>query len=64
MTLDTVPVVVVGGGPAGATTATILAQAGIEVRILERESFPRFHVGESLLTETYWILSALESWSS
>ena len=42
-------VVVIGGGPAGASAATILAQAGRRVMLLEKERFPRFHVGESLL---------------
>jgi flavin-dependent dehydrogenase len=42
-------VAVVGGGPAGATTAALLARAGLEVACFERERFPRFHVGESLL---------------
>jgi len=42
-------VAVVGGGPAGATAATLLARAGLEVACFERERFPRFHVGESLL---------------
>ncbi len=42
-------VLVVGGGPAGATVATLLAQAGIDVTLLERETFPRYHIGESLL---------------
>jgi len=46
--------VVVGGGPAGSTAAAVLAQAGIHTLILEREEFPRFHIGESLMTETYW----------
>lgn len=41
--------IVVGGGPAGSTTATRLAQGGRRVVLLERESFPRFHIGESLL---------------
>lgn len=41
--------VVIGGGPAGSTVATRLAQAGRNVVILEREKFPRFHIGESLL---------------
>lgn len=41
--------VVIGGGPAGSTAATALARAGRRVVLLEREKFPRFHVGESLL---------------
>ena len=39
----------VGGGPAGSTTANLLAQAGHDVLVLEKETFPRFHIGESLL---------------
>ena len=42
-------VIVVGGGPAGSSAATVLAAAGLKVLVLEREHFPRFHVGESLL---------------
>ena len=42
-------VLVVGGGPAGSTVATLLAQHGLHVAVFEREHFPRFHVGESLL---------------
>jgi flavin-dependent dehydrogenase len=41
--------VVIGGGPAGSTVATVLARASRRVLVLEKERFPRFHVGESLL---------------
>ena len=52
-------VVVIGGGPAGSTTSTILAQQGCRVELFERERFPRFHIGESLIPETYWVLKRL-----
>jgi flavin-dependent dehydrogenase len=42
-------VIVVGGGPAGSTAANFLAHKGHDVLLLEREVFPRFHIGESLL---------------
>src|SRR5579884_1268011 len=42
-------VLMIGGGPAGSTTATLLAREGIDVTLLEREVFPRYHIGESLL---------------
>jgi halogenation protein CepH len=42
-------VVVIGGGPGGASTSAILAAGGHSVLVLEREQFPRFHIGESLL---------------
>ncbi|MFI5168007.1 MAG: NAD(P)/FAD-dependent oxidoreductase [Thermoanaerobaculales bacterium] len=47
-----VDVLILGGGPAGATAGTLLAQAGVETVIVEGERFPRFHVGESLLPHT------------
>lgn len=52
-------VIVVGGGPAGATAATLLAQHGRRVVLLEREDFPRYHVGESLLPFCYDTLNRL-----
>jgi flavin-dependent dehydrogenase len=42
-------VLIVGGGPAGSTAANLLAQDGHDVLVLEKEVFPRFHIGESLL---------------
>ncbi len=53
-------VVVIGGGPAGATASTLIAQRGVKVRLFERERFPRFHIGESLIPETYWVLERLK----
>ena len=52
-------VVVIGGGPAGSTASTLLAQQGLRVQLFERERFPRFHIGESLIPETYWVLERL-----
>src|SRR5438105_8921790 len=52
-------VVVIGGGPAGSTTSTLIAKAGYRVRLFERARFPRFHIGESLIPETYWVLKRL-----
>src|SRR5215207_3039567 len=42
-------VAIIGGGPTGSTAATFLARRGRKVIVLEREKFPRFHIGESLL---------------
>jgi flavin-dependent dehydrogenase len=52
-------VIVIGGGPAGATVATLVADRGHAVTLFERERFPRYHVGESLIPETFWVLERL-----
>src|SRR5437667_9225807 len=49
MKLGMYDVAIIGGGPAGSTAAALLAHAGRRVIVLEREKFPRFHIGESLL---------------
>lgn len=51
--------IVMGAGPGGTVAATILADAGRSVLLLDRSAFPRFHVGESLVPETYWTLKRI-----
>src|SRR5204862_683576 len=60
-------VIIIGGGPGGSTAATFLARAGRKVLLLEKEHFPRFHIGESLLPynnaifEEMGVMPALEA---
>jgi flavin-dependent dehydrogenase len=50
---------IIGGGPAGSTVSAILAEYGRRVLVLEREKFPRYHIGESLIPFTYQPLERL-----
>ena len=52
-------VIVIGGGPAGSTVGALIAERGHRTVLFERERFPRFHIGESLIPETYWVLKRL-----
>jgi flavin-dependent dehydrogenase len=52
-------VVVVGGGPAGSTAASVLALSGRRVLLLEKEKFPRYHIGESLLPFCFFPLQRI-----
>ena len=51
--------IVIGGGPAGSTAAAVLAGKGRRVVLLEKEKFPRYHIGESLLPYTYFPLQRI-----
>lgn len=54
MNTNNFDVIVMGGGPAGSSVASILAREGRQVILFEKEVFPRHHIGESLMTDTYW----------
>jgi flavin-dependent dehydrogenase len=52
-------VIVIGGGPSGSTVSALLAEYGHKVLLLEREAFPRYHIGESLIPYTWFTLNRL-----
>ena len=51
--------IIIGGGPAGSTAAALLAMKGHRVLLLEKEVFPRYHVGESLMPFCWFTLNRL-----
>src|SRR5205085_1910685 len=65
LTLNSMPnennydAIVIGGGPAGSASSAILSEYGHRVLLLEREKFPRYHIGESLIPFTYQPLERL-----
>lgn len=59
MTSSSCDVIVIGAGPAGSAAAALLSEKGHEVVVLEKEKFPRYHVGESLMPFCYFSLDRL-----
>ncbi|RKU27650.1 NAD(P)/FAD-dependent oxidoreductase [Candidatus Poribacteria bacterium] len=58
-THHTYDTIVIGGGPAGSTVATLVAEQGYRVLLLERATTPQFKIGESLIPATYWTFKRL-----
>ena len=58
-TYENYDTIIIGGGPAGSTAATLIAQQGYRVLLLERDAEPTFKIGESLIPATYWTFKRL-----
>jgi flavin-dependent dehydrogenase len=59
MSTPTYDTIVIGAGPAGSAASAVLAERGLRVLVVEREKFPRYHIGESLLPFTCFPLKRL-----
>jgi flavin-dependent dehydrogenase len=57
--MTTYDVIIIGAGPAGSTSAMLLARAGFKVIALEKRVFPRFHIGESILPQNFPLIQEL-----
>src|SRR5260221_12439446 len=57
--MERTDVIIVGGGPAGSTTASAVCRLGLRAIVLEKEVFPRFHIGESLLPQSLKIFERI-----
>src|SRR6266516_691617 len=59
---ESTQILIIGGGPAGSTAAGLLAREGFQVTLLERDRFPRYHIGESILPSCRPIFETLGVW--
>ncbi|MFC6931026.1 FAD-dependent oxidoreductase [Actinomadura yumaensis] len=59
---ESTQILIIGGGPAGSTAAGLLAREGFQVTLLERDRFPRYHIGESILPSCRPIFEMLGVW--
>jgi len=60
---ESTQILIIGGGPAGSTAAGLLAREGFQVTLLERDRFPRYHIGESILPSCRPIFEMLGVWN-